>query len=418
MKSSGTGGSHRHWLFAAWLISPVVGATNGYFAEGYGAKSEAIAGASTAFVQDSLTIAANPAGLTRAGRSFDGSVSVFLPSRGAVLTQGGVATRFDGDGKRTFLIPALGYSAPLAAHLSWGVALYGNGGLNTDYTVNPFGRFGASGAAGVNLSQAIVAPALAWEFTAGQSLGIAANIAYQEFEAKGVGLFAGFSSSPANVSNRGKDSATGVGVRLGWLGTLSPSITAGASWQPRIHMGKFSRYAGLFADQGGFDVPETYALGVAYKASDAFDVALDWQRIRYSQVASVGNGLAALFRGVPLGASNGPGFGWQDISVVKLGVRYRYSERLTLRAGFSSGGQPVANSETFFNILAPGVVQRHGTIGGSIALGAGSALDLSYQHAFEQTVRGRGSIPPSFGGGEADVHLAEDVVTVGYSHRF
>jgi long-chain fatty acid transport protein len=77
----------------------------------------------------------------------------------------------------------------------------------------------------------------------------------------------------------------------------------------------------------------------------------------------------------------------------------------------------VPADQTFFNVLAPGVVQTHATLGAGIAPGAHASLELAWQHAFEETVHGRGSIPPAFGGGEVDVRLKEDAFGIGYSYR-
>ena len=406
-------------LFVAMaaLIAGPVFATNGYFASGYGIKSDGVAGAGIAFAQDSLTVATNPAGLTDIGDAFDIGVDVFLPQRSATLEQGGTATKFDGDGVSTFYIPSVGYARHLTRDLAVGIALFGNGGLNTDYSVNPFGRFGAQGAAGVDLEQAFLSPAIAYRIGGGQTLGLAVNLAYQRFKAKGIGLFGGFSSDPVAVSNHGYDSSTGAGARLGWTGHFGPYLTLGATWQSKTAMARFKDYAGLFADRGGFDIPSTYGVGVALTPDSHWTVAFDWQKIDYSDVASVGDDIASLFAGVPLGANNGPGFGWRDVSVFKLGVSIRVNEQLTLRAGASTNRQPVPASQTFFNVLAPGVVQTHLAVGGSWHIDASNSINLSYQHAFRRSVDGSGSIPPSFGGGEVNLSLEEDVVGVGYSHQ-
>jgi long-chain fatty acid transport protein len=110
---------------------------------------------------------------------------------------------------------------------------------------------------------------------------------------------------------------------------------------------------GLFADQGSFDIPANYGVGLAYQPSQDWTLALDYQVIQYSGVKSVGTPLAPLLAGQPLGA-DGPGFGWKDVQVVKLGAAYQWSPALTLRAGYSHATQPVPQSQTFFNILAPG----------------------------------------------------------------
>jgi len=410
---------------ARWLATAVLAgastatlATNGYFSHAYGTKSEGVAGAGIAYSQDSLVIAINPAGLVAVDGGFDIDVTAFQPDRGATLVQGGTSTSYSGNDTKAFLIPALGYSRHVGDRLAVGVALYGNGGMNTDYAVNPFQRFGAQGPAGVDYIQAMVSPAVAWRINDQHSIGVALNVAYQRFKAKGIGLFAGFSSRPANVSDQGYDDSHGVGVRLGWQGQLTRDLTLGATWQSRINTGGFKKYAGLFADAGGFDIPATWGVGLGYRINDAWHVALDWQRIDYSSVASVGNSVASLFQGVPLGAPDGPGFGWRDVSVVKLGTTYRPGDNLTLRAGFSHNNQPVQPQETFFNTLAPGVVRDHLTFGASWAVSPRNEISISYLHAFRYTVHGSGSIPAAFGGGEFDVRLAEDSLGLGFSHKF
>jgi long-chain fatty acid transport protein len=392
-------------------------ATNGYFAAGYGVKAEGEAGAGIAFPQDSLTIATNPAGLTAVADGFDLGLDVFAPRRKSTLVQGGSEQSFDGDGTKTFYIPALGYSRHLSPRLAIGIALFGNGGLQTDYASNPFARFGASGRAGVDLQQAFLSPALAYELAPGQSLGAAVNLGYQKFHATGVGLFSGFSSAPGAVSDNGYDSATGAGVRIGWLGHFGPHVALGATWQSKTSFGKFHKYAGLFADQGGFDAPSTYGVGIALSPTDKWTVALDWQRIEYSKVATVGNSVASLFAGVPLGASDGPGFGWRDVSVVKVGISYAASERWTVRGGISSNRQPIPGSQTFFNVLAPGVVETHVTAGLSWRPSKSNELNLSALYAPRKTVNGAGSIPQAFGGGEANVSLQESAIGISWSHR-
>jgi long-chain fatty acid transport protein len=405
-------------FIAGLLAASVAGATNGYFSHGYGSKSEAVAGAAIALPQDSLTIAANPAGLTAVADGIDAGIDIFFPSRGAVITQGGVSAAFSGNDTPRFYVPAFGFSRHLSPKLAFGVALFGNGGLNTDYRSNPFARFGSQGPAGVNLQQAFLSPALAYQVTPTQSLGVALNIAYQKFEARGLGAFAGFSSAPTAVTNRGADTATGLGFRLGWSGQFGNYVTLGATWQPKTSTSKFKNYAGLFADQGGFDIPETYGVGVAIKATPALTLALDWQRILYADVPSVGNSLAALLKGVPLGATNGPGFGWRDVSAYKFGAVYRAGEQLTLRAGYGTSQQPIPASQTFFNLLAPGVVEAHLTAGASWRVSDHSEWSVSYLHALDKTVHGSGSIPAPFGGGEVDIHLKEDSLGASYNYRF
>lgn len=409
----------RRSIGAALLLASLSAhATNGYLSHGYGIKQKGEAGAGIAAPQDALTIATNPAGLTDVDDGFELGLDIFAPRRESTFRQGGGADTYRGNDTKQFFIPEAGYSRHLGERVAVGVALFGNGGMNTDYGTNPYGRFGAQGSAGVDLSQAFLSPAVAFRITEHQSLGLAVNFAWQRFKAEGIGLFAGFSADPANVSNRGYDDSTGWGVRLGYLGHFGPHVTVGATWQSKTNTSKFDKYAGLFADAGGFDIPENYGIGVAITPNDRLTLALDWQKILYSDVPSVGNPIDLLFQGVPLGARDGPGFGWQDIDVFKLGARYELNDRWTLRGGVSHSDQPIPASQTFFNVLAPGVVRTHLTAGATYRWSEKNEVSVSYLHAFKETVEGSGSIPPSFGGGEVDVTLQEDSLGVAFSHRF
>jgi long-chain fatty acid transport protein len=51
------------------------------------------------------------------------------------------------------------------------------------------------------------------------------------------------------------------------------------------------------------------------------------------------------------------------MTTVKLGLQYEANNDWTWRAGYSYGNQPVPESEVFFNILAPGVIEQHFTTG-------------------------------------------------------
>lgn len=398
-------------------------ATNGYFAHGIGIKAEGQAGVGIAWSQDALAAATNPAGTALVGDRTDLGLTWFAPHRSADIVGNafGADQHFSGNGDRNFFIPEFGYSKQLSPTLGAGVAVYGNGGMNTRYRANPYGRFGATGTAGVNLEQLFVTPSLAWKPHADHSIGVGLNVAYQRFKAEGIGLFGGFSASPGQVSNRGNDDTLGVGVRVGWVGQLLPGVSVGATWASKVH-GRFSKYKGLFADRGGFDVPENFGVGVAFRPNDRWTFGADVQRINYGSVNSVGNPLASLLQGVPLGVANGPGFGWRSVTAVKVGASYRFNSNLEVRAGYSHTQQPVPSSQTFFNILAPGVVQNHFTLGATWTLERGDEISGFVGYAPGKTLRGQGSIPPGnppggFGGGNANVRLKEAMVGLAYAWK-
>jgi long-chain fatty acid transport protein len=409
-------------VLAAVMLAPALAhATNGYFAHGYGVKAQGMAGVGYALPLDGFAAAYNPAGIALVDDRFDIGVTWFIPRRSATITGNafGPDESFDGNGRQNFIIPEVAWVHRLSGRLRAGAAVYGNGGMNTDYRQNPYARFGASGRAGVNLEQVFVTPSLAWKLNDDHAVGIGLNAAYQRFYARGLDVFGAFSQAPENVSDKGTDTSTSIGLRLGWTGTLLPGLTLGASWASEID-GRFAKYRGLFADNGGFDVPENYGIGVAWQPARRWTLAADAQTVRYADVGSVGNPVSRLFAGVPLGAADGPGFGWRNSTTWKFGVSHEFDDRLTLRAGYSHLRQPIPAGETLFNILAPGVVADHATVGATWRFANDAELSGFFAHGFDKTVYGVDSIPPGLppeglGGGNANISLRENMFGVSWS---
>ena len=232
-------------------------------------------------------------------------------------------------------------------------------------------------------------------------------------------VLAGFSVDGDKLSNKGKDSATGVGVRVGWAGKfLDERLTLGANYASKIDADRFDQYSGLFAEQGDFDVPESYGIGAAYQLTAKLNVAADVERINYSDVGSVGHAINPLFQGHAFGSDQGPGFGWNDINVYKVAASYQVHPKLTLRAGYSHNDQPISSDQTFLNILAPGVVQDHLSVGTTWNVDAHQELSIAYTHALEKEVKGNQSIPANFGGGEANLTMSQNILGLAYGYKF
>ena len=418
---------------AAALVALPAFATNGYFAHGYGLKAKGMAGASTALAQDSLGGATNPASMVWAGSRLDIGGDVFMPRRDSERSGAGFAT-LNGkveSGKTAFLIPEFGYNRMMSDSLSLGVSVYGNGGMNTTY---PQGNFNCGGGAanmlcgggelGVDLMQLIIAPTVAYKFAPRHSVGVSLLLGYQRFKASGVQAFDNapgfppFTQSPGFVTNNGYAGSTGAGVRLGYFGRLSDTVSIGAAYAPKMKMSKLDEYKGLFAGGGGFDIPANYSAGIAFNPAPAWTVALDYQRINYSGVPSVGNPSLPV---APLGAANGPGFGWRDIDIFKLGVAWQMNSQLTLRAGFNRGQNPITPADVTFNILAPGVMKTHYTFGFTRALSPSDDLTGALMIAPRQSVTGsslfNGLMGPGAAGNET-IRMRQSAVGVAWSRKF
>ncbi len=374
-----------HTALAAALTIATAGqlhATIGYFDHGYGVKSKGIAGAGVAFPQDSLAPATNPAGLAFLDDRFDLGLTYFRPDRSTDL--GG--TNFDGNGTQHFFIPELGFKYTLTDRLHFGLAVYGNGGLNTDYDAALFDQppiAGNTGDAGVDLIQLFIAPTVAYKINDNHAFGITPILAIQRFKATGLEDF--------GVADSGYDHSFGGGVRIGYTGKLTDWLTIGASYQSRIYASRFDDYSGLFAGKGDFDIPSNYTAGFAIHPTDKLTFALDVQRIHFSEVNSVGNDLSFARLANGLGADDGPGFGWRDVTAIKTGISYDVTGSLTVRLGYIYNTQPIRRSQTYFNILAPAVIQHHATAGLTWKLENGWEASAFYTHGFHNKVKGSGN---------------------------
>ncbi|HSN31862.1 MAG TPA: outer membrane protein transport protein [Ideonella sp.] len=386
-------------LAALCAAAPAL-ATNGYFEHGYGMKAKGMGGAATAVADDAFGGANNPANMVWVGSRIDVGGDVFMPDRDAERSGAGIPS-LNGkveSGRKTFLLPEFGIVRPVRSDLAWGVTVYGNGGMNTSYPqgnfncgAGPANMLCGSGGLGVDLMQLIVAPTLAYKLSERHSVGVSLLLGYQRFEARGLQAFDNapgfppFTGAPGSVTNRDHDSSTGVGLRVGWFGRLNDMVSLGAAYSPKMSMGRFDKYKGLFAGDGGFDIPSNYSIGIAVTPLPAWTFALDVQRINYGEIPSVGDPSTVQ---APLGSANGPGFGWRDIDVVKLGAVWRMSDRWTLRAGYNRGGNPIAPADVTFNILAPGVMKDHYTLGFTVTPSQAGEFTMSLMVAPRQSVSG------------------------------
>lgn len=417
-------------------------ATNGYFAHGYGTKNKGLAGAGAALPQDALQAATNPAGMVFLGNRLDLGVGLFSPIREYTASgaSGPVAPpafnlengTYESDNE-LFFIPHLGYNKMLDDKSSVGVTVYGNGGMNTEYPASSspsgLGTY-YGGTAGVDLAQLFLAATYARKVMDNVALGVSGIFAYQRFEAQGLGSFAPFSTDPTKLSNNGYDDSTGGGLKVG--GQFNAGmLNLGASYQTKMSMSKFDKYAGLFAEGGDFDIPATWTLGAALNLNPSNAVLFDVQRIEYSDVKAVGNtfnpsmqtcagtvfgGGSAASSSSCLGGSDGAGFGWEDMTVYKLGYQLKASDTLVWRLGYSRTDQPIRSSEVLFNILAPGVIEQHYTTGLTWSTGKSSELNLSLMYAPEKTVSGPN--PLAAGGQTIDLAMKQYEFELSYGWKF
>ena len=426
-------------LTLLFIFPTLLNATNGYFAHGHGLKTRALAGAGVAYPQDAMASATNPAGMVFMGNRFDIGAVIFKPDRGysagPSLANGSagaftIGPQSQGSGDETFLIPHFGINYMLTERDSIGLSVYGNGGLNTTYSggsgatasFDPMGMGGAGvafpgtfggGTAGVDLFQVFFNFSYSRLLTDNISIGISPIFAMQGFRSAGLNAFAPFTKTfaesggmtmPMNLTRNGQDYSYGGGVQVGALARdIIGTADIGISYRSKMYMDEFDDYSDLFAEDGDFDIPSTLWVGFAVDLTETMTLVADYQKIWYEDSDAVSNDIQNLFNCPTLGGSdlesclggdNGAGFGWDNIDVIKVGLEWQAHPDLTMRFGYSHTDQPIDNDQVLFNILAPGVIEDHITIGATIKTKMGD-VNLEAMHALHHSVDGPNPFDPT-----------------------
>ncbi len=420
-------------------------AANGINAPGYGAAQLGLAGAGTAMAENTFASLRNPAAgvWLESGASFD--LGIALPVGETSVGAVGPSSRFGlidvEPGRYTsvsgvFPLPSYArnwrYSDRTA--FGWGITASGlksmtkgdsaalarglpgfdarcegsfGGGAPLSGTSDLLGLCGNGDAPlGVDLTQVLLSGHYAYRITDSLSVGAAAVLAAQRALLRGLGAFAAFSNEPARTTDNGFDFSYGGGLRLGVLWEIADGVGVGAAWQSRLRQTEFDRYRGSIVG-GSLDIASTLNVGLQVHPAEGHRVLFDLERIAFGDVKPFGSQVdpqrfsdecfipRLLIRSdnpseLPacLGGDAGPGFGWGDVTVYKLGYQARFGA-VTWRAGFSWGGNPVNDGQTLTRFLAPAISDRHASLGLSWRRSGGAVVDVALVHAPEQRTRER-----------------------------
>jgi long-chain fatty acid transport protein len=305
----------------AFAVSPSArGSTNGDNFLGVGAVSRSLGGNGTAAPQDALSaVSGNPAGLSFLPGDLDSeadvSVTIFVPHISAT-----VGSSSANSGAKTYLVPSLGVARPLGNKDSpwqYGFAVYGLAGAGVNYNNSALsGTFGATPyplvAGGYTQFETLeAAPSLAYKVSSQLSFGTAFDLDYGKLDLGGP-TKTGF----------------GVGAQPGAIYRPSDEVSLGVSYQspkPITYKSVVDFSGNGTLDNLELEAPQQLVFGAAFK------------------IPSSGLLIVADTRWVNWGGAPGyKDFGWQNVWVYGAGLQYEaIPKKLTLRAGYTYGGNPV-----------------------------------------------------------------------------
>ena len=406
------------WLIFMALLPCDASAGLGIYGHGTGITSLGVAGLGFVITDDSYTLSSNPAGAVAMGKRVDFGLDYESPHPKAHIR--GNARGPDEtytSRARTFLIPQIGVVMPVSDRASIGATAF-FAGLGTDYRRSPYERFGGDPRITLGLAQVGASGALGYLVAPRQSLGFALNLSYQELAVKGADVFALISEDRTHFSNQGRDGSLGAGFTLGWLGELTPQLLGALSYRSKTWSQRFDEYAGLLPEQGRFDFPANFGGGLSWEFIPGWTGAFEFQRVFYSSESAIGNRFGRILGGEQLGSDDGPGFGWRNQNIYRLGLMHRMSERLILRGGYIHSTSNIPASQTLFGALAPTFSQRHYTLGATLRLSSRWDVSGYIAHSPKELLRGEDSIPPIVGGGELDMEVPQYFAGFSFGRSF
>lgn len=430
-------------------VSSAAFATNGYQLIGIGGYQKSLAGAVTANPGSAMTAITNPAGMARIGKRADFSLEMFSPDRFVDFTQLG-GERSDSAAKQ-YGVPALGWTAPIEDSnndVYFGGGIYGTSGMGADYPLTrlaPAGAFGPSptiyfeGYSSIQFWQ--MAPTLAWHHNDDLTLGVSLNIDYQSVSLKQA--YVGDTTNdgtvnPAtdlvNVDLSRAAQAFGFGLSLGLLYDLNDQITLGASYKSKQNFSDLEYQLGYgdITDNAAFgisagcgtpdpstgsaacpagvyslslDYPEVIAAGVAYSPIKPLTLSFDVKHIKWSDTVNTLNisGPGSVSLQLPAG--------WDDQTIIALGIEYAVSERLNLRAGYNRSDSPIDPADVANNLILPGVVEEHFAFGGDWRMSNQWDFGFHISQASSNTLT---STDPGLPGAKIGLEIVTVGINLGY----
>jgi long-chain fatty acid transport protein len=395
------------FLAIVLALTPAALATNGDNLIAIGPIARAMGGVGIAAPQDSISaVFANPASMCFApfcnASTFDFTGTLFMPNVDAKhITASGGTVQADSDDK-VYAIPAIGLSVPINRSFpSWrfGIAAYGVSGLGVDYRGtdldNPTAFMGN--------------PLIAGEYTQLQIMKFAPAVAVQTMEKLSLGLALHIDYATLDLRD-GSSPNYGYGLQAGLIYTFTDKITLGTSYitaQPVKHKNITDFDWNGELDDLELEAPQQIGFGIAYTILDPANLVIeaDAKWLNWSD------------------AKGYEDFDWDDQWVYAFGVQFKPTDKLTFRAGYNYGKNPVKEHNGFdgtfqtvgeqvfpnsvrnvqgatlptyyyetFRILGfPAIVEQHLTFGVGIQVTDDFSINFGYMHAFEETISQTGT---------------------------
>lgn len=275
-------------------------------------------------------------------------------------------------------VPALFYTAPVNEQLSWGLGIFANYGLSTDYSE----QFNALNFADyASVKTVTFNPAIAYKISPELSVGFGLNAVYGEAEIKtSVPAYLSAATGGALPANGRMLALAGDDWAYGWNAGVFYTPAAGThialSYRGKTDLnlaGDIESDLVAALNQGGqltLPLPAIAEFAVDQAINDKLSVQFSLTHTQWSAFkqleAELDSGLV-----VPVKEEN-----FESTLRGALGVTYQYSSELTLRAGYAYDDGAVSIENRTISI--PDTDRQWFTLGASYKLSNDASIDFAY----------------------------------------
>ena len=340
-----------------------------------------------AVAEDASTIFFNPAGMTYVeGTQLVGALHLIKPNadfnnKGSVAGLGKPLGDEGPDAGDLAFVPNLYFKMDVNETVKLGIGVNAPFGLKTEYDDQWMGRFQADKS---ELKTANINPAVAFKVNDQLSLGFGLSAMWAQAElSKAVNAGA---LGERHVTVKGDD--WGFGYNLGAIYQATTDTRFSVAYRSKIdqHLDGDSRSTltalnaipnrtlntNVTAD---VTLPESFSVSAFSHLNDTWDVMGDITWTRWSQ-----------FKELKIVRDNGTVLGtitpenWENTMRYSLGVNYRYSDAIKLRAGLAYDEEAI--SDKFRTARIPGNDRKWLAFGANWKMSPQSSFDIGYAHLF------------------------------------
>ena len=313
------------------LLATMLAFSSGFQVNESNAQGAAMGNAYAASVDNASAMFYNPGALAFVqGIDVNFGTTVYYPTSSWTSLDGTLST--DQKTKINFL-PAVFLSYQLNDRVVIGISEFSQYGLETDW---PTQWPGSQLSDRTKIRTYTVAPTIAFKITDNFSVGLQVNwVGSDVLLQKTIN----FVDQTAWVDMAGD--GDGWGESAGFLWKVNKKINVGGFWRSAVDISydgdvDFDNvptpFLPLLYDgkiKAGVKLPQTWGLDVAYQLNDKWLVEIGFMNTEWSDYGEL-----AVYRKDTGGLLSAIPKNWENVTMYKLGVKYNFSEKLTLRGGY------------------------------------------------------------------------------------